>query len=68
MINPRQHLKIWRETRKAEIVADVRAGKTVSPFDSANLLLDGFGYFQERKFPSSLTAVSFSRKIGRAHV
>jgi hypothetical protein len=66
MANPQRHLEAWRENNKADVVGKVKAGKTVSPFDSANLLLDGFMWFQERQFPSSLTGVSFSRIAGQA--
>ncbi len=60
------NLSMWRETKKPEIVAAVRKAKTISPFDSACLLAEGFARFQERTYPSTLPAVSFNRIAGQA--
>ncbi len=60
------NLTKWRETRKPEVVAAVKNAKTISPFDSACLLVEGFIHFQERTYPSTLTAVSFNRIAGQA--
>ncbi len=60
------NLQKWQQEEKARVLNLVRGGRTISPFDSVHLLLDGFERFQARDAPSSLKGVSFTRIAGQA--